>query len=91
MDRTKGDWNQMLIWGGSSSVGQYAIQIAEHFKFGYASPIEQLGVLVFTHHDAIRRTTCPSDAATVVSFTAANVARPKHVGRPSMATSTSSE
>lgn len=37
MDRTKGDQNQMLIWGGSSSVGQYAIQIAEHFKFRYAT------------------------------------------------------
>jgi NADPH:quinone reductase-like Zn-dependent oxidoreductase len=37
MDITKGDGNQMLIWGGSSSVGQYAIQVAEHFKFRYAT------------------------------------------------------
>lgn len=37
MDRTKGDGNQMLIWGGSSSVGQYAVQIAEHFKFRYTT------------------------------------------------------
>jgi NADPH:quinone reductase-like Zn-dependent oxidoreductase len=37
MDRSKRDGNQMLIWGGSSSVGQYAIQIAQHFGFEFAT------------------------------------------------------
>jgi NADPH:quinone reductase-like Zn-dependent oxidoreductase len=37
MDRSKRDGNQMLIWGGSSSVGQYAIQIARQFGFQFAT------------------------------------------------------
>jgi NADPH:quinone reductase-like Zn-dependent oxidoreductase len=37
MDRSKGDANQLLIWGGSSSVGQYAIQIAKYFGFQFAT------------------------------------------------------
>ena len=37
MDRNQRDGNQMLIWGGSSSVGQYAIQIARHYGFEFAT------------------------------------------------------
>jgi NADPH:quinone reductase-like Zn-dependent oxidoreductase len=37
MDRSKGDANQLLIWGGNSSVGQYAIQIAKYFGFQFAT------------------------------------------------------
>lgn len=37
MDRSKRDGIQMLIWGGSSSVGQFAIQIARHFGFKFAT------------------------------------------------------
>lgn len=37
IDRSKGAKNQILIWGGSSSVGQYAIQIAKYFGFQFAT------------------------------------------------------
>ena len=37
IDRRKREKNQVLIWGGSSSVGQYAIQIAMHFGFRVAT------------------------------------------------------
>lgn len=49
IDRSKGEKNQILIWGGSSSVGQYAIQIARHFGFQIATTctnselVEKLG------------------------------------------------
>jgi len=32
----KGDKTQLLIWGASTSVGQYAIQILKHFGFEFA-------------------------------------------------------
>ena len=55
---------------------------------GWGNAIEQFGALTFIHNDAICRITCSSDAATVVSFITANVARSKHVGRPCSCVST---
>ncbi|KAF2491268.1 GroES-like protein [Lophium mytilinum] len=37
IDRTAADQIQLLIWGGSTSVGQYAIQIARRFGFRFAT------------------------------------------------------
>ena len=37
MDRTKGKENSILIWGGTSSVGLYAVQIAQLFGFTIAT------------------------------------------------------
>jgi NADPH:quinone reductase-like Zn-dependent oxidoreductase len=37
IDRGEREKNQLLIWGGSTSVGQYAIQIARHFGFRFAT------------------------------------------------------
>ncbi|KAF2812014.1 GroES-like protein [Mytilinidion resinicola] len=37
IDRTAADQIQLLIWGGSTSVGQYTIQIARHFGFQFAT------------------------------------------------------
>ena len=37
IDRTKSKNTQLLIWGGSSSVGQYAIQIANLLGFQFAT------------------------------------------------------
>jgi len=37
IDRNKGEKIHLLIWGGSTSVGQYAIQIARHFGFQFAT------------------------------------------------------
>ena len=48
MDRKKAD-GQILIWGGASSVGQYAIQLARYFGFEFATTctnrkiVEELG------------------------------------------------
>ncbi|KAK5559138.1 hypothetical protein LTR46_003327 [Exophiala xenobiotica] len=45
MDRSKSNKNQLLIWGGSSSVGQYAIQIAKHFGFQFATTCKNTKVV----------------------------------------------
>ena len=48
MDRKKAD-SRILIWGGASSVGQYAIQLARYFGFEFATTctnrkiVEELG------------------------------------------------